>query len=379
MKILVFGHDLIHKSSRIFWKELASLDKSNVIDLMFPRRWKSDFIKYTTYQYDSTVDGLFNKIVTAGTIGNRDPDHYVFCGIKLWLLLTFNKYDAIIIRQKSIARVFFQLTLIKIFTRNRKTKCYLITSNNVKERLGMFQKFRERFSMKHVEVVLCPSKEVKNVLERKNISKECRYFPFSYDQKLLGEVPLNFNQSEIFIGFIGKLSEEKGIRLLLEACSNLKKSGYKIRLAISGSGELERMLKSNLEIDFLGRFRDDEVAEFYRRVDIVVLPAITTDFWKEQTSKIIIEAVASGKLVIGSSSSLIPEIMRQLNMPYVFQENSLHDLTSKISMAIADIASGNAYKMAVVAKDSCQQLFSHEASAARLQQYLHSESDIGLL
>ena len=64
MKILVFGHDLIHKSSRIFWKELASLDKSNVIDLMFPRRWKSDFIKYTTYQYDSTVDGLFNKIMT---------------------------------------------------------------------------------------------------------------------------------------------------------------------------------------------------------------------------------------------------------------------------------------------------------------------------
>ncbi len=210
MKILVFGNDLIHKSSRLFWKDLACVNKNNVIDLLLPKKWRSDFIKYTKYRNDPLVDGVFNKTFVMKTVGNKNPDGYFYCGIKLWWILCKSKYDVIVIKQRGVALSVFQFMLVKMFTRNRKTKCYLITTNNIKEKLSFVQRFRERFSMKRVAVVLCPSKEVKSVLERKDISKECRYFPFSYDQDSLSDISEDLIRKKFLLALLVNYPRKRG-------------------------------------------------------------------------------------------------------------------------------------------------------------------------
>ncbi len=71
--------------------------------------------------------------------------------------------------------------------------------------------------------------------------------------------------------------------------------------------------------------------------------------------------------------------MRRLDMPYLFLENSLHDLENKISMAITDIRSGQARNISMHAKENCLNLFSHKAIAERLDKYFHEDGDFGIL
>ena len=115
------------------------------------------------------------------------------------------------------------------------------------------------------------------------------------------------------IGYAGGLLQEKGLDLLLRACANLQGNW---RLDLVGSGhDQERLaaLASELEIaqnvSFLGRRKSEEMVEFYRTVDLFVLPSRTTSSWKEQFGRVLVEAMACEVAVIGSDSGEIPNVI----------------------------------------------------------------------
>lgn len=115
------------------------------------------------------------------------------------------------------------------------------------------------------------------------------------------------------VGYIGRLVEEKGIQVLLDAVAKLKQS---FRVEIIGSGyyrtELEvqaARLGIRDRIFFRNSVPSRAVPEVLSRIDMLIVPSLTRSNWKEQFGRVIIEAMACEVPVIGSDSGEIPNVI----------------------------------------------------------------------
>ena len=120
---------------------------------------------------------------------------------------------------------------------------------------------------------------------------------------------------KIRILFVGRLVEEKGIRVLLEAFSLLDDC-ENYELNIVGTGELEKLLTSmhKTGIIYHGRVSDDELKEIYEKCDLFVLPSHADIF-----SLAVLEALAHGEYVIADNflSGAFDEFMNIGMLEYV--------------------------------------------------------------
>ena len=141
------------------------------------------------------------------------------------------------------------------------------------------------------------------------------------------------------IGYAGRLVEEKGIYDLLEACMTLTETGHRITLVYRGNGpERDSLIKKAgelpplLSLEVSPALPTLELNGFYRSIDILVLPSKTTPIWKEQFGRVLIEAMACGVPVIGSSSGEIPHVISQGGL--VFEEGNSDSLAECLSCLI---------------------------------------------
>lgn len=108
--------------------------------------------------------------------------------------------------------------------------------------------------------------------------------------------------------FVGRLVEEKGILLLLEAA---KVWNMNITLVVVGSGPLEEVvknLKSEIKnLKYLGRVDNDKLPLYYSASDLTIVPSIHD----EGFGRIILESLACGTPVIGANRGAIPEAMNE--------------------------------------------------------------------
>ena len=133
--------------------------------------------------------------------------------------------------------------------------------------------------------------------------------PSSLYNSQLNSSPL----APLSIGYAGGLVPEKGVDLLLHACAGLTGDW---RLTLAGEGkmrpELEQLaaaLQITTHVQFSGRVTSDAMPAFYRRLDVLVLPSRTRPNWKEQFGRVLIEAMACGVVVVGSTCGEIPQVI----------------------------------------------------------------------
>ena len=112
----------------------------------------------------------------------------------------------------------------------------------------------------------------------------------------------------IILGYIGRLSREKNIDRIIKAFSLLVSDYENIILLIAGKGNyyhsLKKMVRPELRdrIKFLGEVKDS--SSFYNRIDIFIN---VSDF--EGGPITLMEALASGKVVISTNVGLVPELI----------------------------------------------------------------------
>lgn len=146
---------------------------------------------------------------------------------------------------------------------------------------------------------------------------------------------------EIFtIGYAGRLVPEKGIDLLLNAAAELP-AGHDWQIEILGSGPERAALQTLVgklsimdQVSFTAWAPSDQMPDFYRRIDVLVLPSRTRPNWKEQFGRVLIEAMACGTPVIGSNSGAIPEVTGGAGV--IFPENDIDALRDALAELIED-------------------------------------------
>jgi glycosyltransferase involved in cell wall biosynthesis len=87
-------------------------------------------------------------------------------------------------------------------------------------------------------------------------------------------------------------------------------------------------------------------------MDVLVIPTQTTKRIREQFGRVIVEAMASGVPVIGSTCGAIPEVIGDAGL--IFAEGDADDLTAALRRTLSD-------------KELCEHM--RRAGLARVQQY----------
>ncbi len=112
------------------------------------------------------------------------------------------------------------------------------------------------------------------------------------------------------VGYAGRLVSAKGVDVLIRATARL---GPGVRLELAGSGPAELSLRSlaagHADVNFAGALPSGAMPEFYRGLDVFVLPTTGRRGWTEQFGRSAVEAMACGVPVVVSDAGELPQVV----------------------------------------------------------------------
>lgn len=125
--------------------------------------------------------------------------------------------------------------------------------------------------------------------------------------------------------YVGRLSEEKGVRTLVTAWKNL---GAKIPLKVVGSGPVASELGAAevVGVEYLGQVPRDDVLQLMQGASIVVFPSL----WYEGFPMTIVEAFATGTPVVASRIGNPAAIVDHGRTGVHFEPGNAEDLVTQV-------------------------------------------------
>lgn len=195
-------------------------------------------------------------------------------------------------------------------------KMLFFTYQNIYKKLPPPFSYLERSVYAGCDVGIAANQAALEVIRAKGFQKPSLVIPqFGVDPALYQPTPPEPRPANRppTVGYIGRLVEEKGIQILLDAVALLRQP---YRLEIIGSGyyrtELEvqaARLGIRDRIFFRNSVPSRDVPNVLGKIDMLVVPSLTRSNWKEQFGRVIIEAMACEVPVIGSDSGEIPNVI----------------------------------------------------------------------
>jgi glycosyltransferase involved in cell wall biosynthesis len=192
--------------------------------------------------------------------------------------------------------------------------------------------FFEKRALKQVAAAYMCSKTVEEVLEAKGFEKPMKIVPFGVDLEMF-KFQKRKPKDILTIGYVGRLLPAKGLLVLADSLAKIKDEKWK--LLIVGDGEERVPLEQNLSkhgllerTKFVGAVRYEETPKYFAEIDVLIVPTKTTKKIREQFGRVIVEAMASGVPVIGSTCGAIPEVIG--NAGLIFEENNSTELAKQL-------------------------------------------------
>ena len=250
-----------------------------------------------------------------------------------------------------------------------QAKLIFYTWQNLDCHYSFLRRRIESYVFRHSDLAVAGSQDVEDVLRLHGFEKEIRRVPLALDPADFPAedgrvVRTELRLKEFTLGYIGRLAKEKGLEDLFHALALLQNRPWQLLLIGSGSDASElRELACRLQIDgniiWLPYVRNTEMYRYYPAMDAFILPSRTTEAWKEQFGRVIIEAMVCGTPVIGSSSGEIPLVIGDAGL--VFPEQDASSLAAVITQLMDDPALRQ--RLAVSGRDRVSRCFTWQRVA----------------
>ncbi len=235
--------------------------------------------------------------------------------------------------------------------------------------LSSFRRWVRDFVMNTTNLYLAGNQDGAEVMQSWNYPGQIEVMPqMGVDTDLFA--PSKKEQQDRFnIGFLGRLAPEKGLDILFTAISQLKQQNLDFQVTLCGSGESEADLRQEAkkqliteQVVWRGAVRHEAAPIELGKFDVLVLPSRSIATWKEQFGHVIIEAMAMGIPVIGSSCGEIPHVIGCEDL--VFPEGNPVALAEILKRTICD--RNWREEMGNYGIDRVAKYYSHERIAQRL-------------
>jgi glycosyltransferase involved in cell wall biosynthesis len=180
----------------------------------------------------------------------------------------------------------------------------------------------ERLVLRRADGAHAPNHDVPSILRAKGMRRQpVSVIPLGVDvERFAAAAPMPILASpRPRIGFVGRLEPVKGLDVLLDAFQKLTSA---TSLVIAGDGAEREALRSRItsmdggsRILLLPPVSYAEMPAFLSSLDVLVLPSVTIlPLHREQFGRVLVEAMAAGVPVVGSSSGAIPEVIGEAGL-----------------------------------------------------------------
>lgn len=255
---------------------------------------------------DTEGDTFVRGVRTFGT----HPNAFVYAPAPIWRALRAEP-ELIDLHEEPYALATAQTLLLRKLRRS-SVPYILYSAQNIEKRHPIPFRWFERWALRGAAAAYVCNSEAGEILVRKGLRGPARLIPLGVDTTVYSPSLRTEVRDLPVIAYFGRLEQKKGVDTLIRAAA----ARPNWRVEITGEGpqraELEllaQQLGTAGRVAFLGFAQDAELADRYRRADIIAIPSIPWPGWLEQFCRVAIEAMASGVPVVASRSGAIPDVV----------------------------------------------------------------------
>ena len=275
------------------------------------------------------------RVTGVDTVG-RHPALFLYDPRPLWRALG-EAADVIDVHEEPFALATAEILLLRRLRCNR-APVVLYTAQNVRKRYPVPFRWFERWALRSASGISACNRDAADIVAAKGFAGRARVIPLGFDpQRFRPAPPAAPSARRAVVGFVGRLVPEKGVWVLLEALRH--DSGLRARFA--GSGPLASTLMQRAaelgvadRVELVGPVEPDAVVDFYRSVDVIAVPSLSTRTWTEQFGRVAVEAMACGVPVVASDAGALPDVVAAAGI--VVPEGDARALATAISTAAGD-------------------------------------------
>jgi len=336
MRVLIVGHAYAASYNRIDkLARLACIDQIDRLGVVIPNDWHDRMMNVARHYEQVPEDQLYDLFLLNPIFNGSQSKHLYRPWLLNQVVQTFNP-DLIHVEQELHDWLLGEVSLL-----NRWFWHQPIVSfgwENVDRRLDPLTRVIRRFNSRSVDYFIGGNQEAVQLAKKWGYTGQVTVIPqFDVDEKRfrpidVGRLAEELNVTGKFVvGFVGRYIHEKGIHTLISAIEQVVNStriaDFRVILLSSMPPPQwlhERIQKIQDKLIFLDQVPHEDFPRYMNLFDVLVLPSETQPDWKEQFGRVMIEAMACGVPVIGSSSGAIPEVIG--NVGFVFPEGNANQL-----------------------------------------------------
>lgn len=334
LKVLIVSHTYVVGINQQKIEALAK-DSDLEIVLLTTSTWKAPL---RDTELEKTADENY-LIKSFPPYFSGSNDRFFFSPVRVYNLIRDFRPDIIHVEEEP-----WSLALLEFNIIGKLLGCKVVffTWENIFRMHKPWYALIETINLKLSNGAIAGNSEAKEILLKRSFGKDVIVLPqLGVDLGTFKKIPQDKLKKELklrstVIGTFARLEEQKGIKTLLEAFNKLKNPNVSLLLVGSGPmlDHIKELAKGDSRIVAPGVVNHADIPAYLNLVDIFVLPSETTPVWKEQFGHVLIEAMATGVPLIGSSSGAIPEVVGDGGI--LFKEGDSSDLYKQIKKLLED-------------------------------------------
>ena len=185
------------------------------------------------------------------------------------------------------------------------------------------------------------------------------------------KIKKNFDEKDTLVGYIGRLSEEKGTLNFVKAIPEILEESGETEFLIGGDGQLRDKIEEYLDVASLndkvklaGWIPHNNLPDYLNKLKLLVIPSYT-----EGLPNILLEAMACGTPVLATPVGAIPDVVKDGETGFILEDNSPKCIAKNV---VRVLEYPNLDEIVKNARKLVEKGFTHEAAVERYRKILEN-------
>jgi glycosyltransferase involved in cell wall biosynthesis len=277
------------------------------LTLVAPRAWREGGRRVS-------LDPGRDTFVVPARTGGRHPARFAYDPRPLVRLMRRHRFDHVDVHEEPCSLAAAEVRLLRRWLQP-DSKLLLYSAQNIPKRYPWPFRHFETAALDEAAGVYVCNQAAGQILRGKGFRGVLDVLPLGVDVERFTPAAWRSGREpsrELEVGYVGRLTPEKGVDVLLRAAAG----NPRWRVRIVGDGPvragLERLAGELGVADrsrFVAPLDHAHLPHLYRELDVLAVPSLPTRRWVEQFCRVAVEAMASGVPIVASASGSLPEVV----------------------------------------------------------------------